>query len=103
MEKNWGINGNKFWKKTTFCNNIIYTTKIKALSPYSEDYPDIKISKKEIIYKFSFIAILYSVNTKDDSYYPQAYMEDYKHERIEEVSHVDNDSDSDSYSDSNIE
>ena len=30
-------------------------------------------------------------------------MEDYKHERIEEVSHVDNDSDSDSYSDSNIE
>ena len=30
-------------------------------------------------------------------------MEDYKHERIEEVSHVANDSDSDSYSDSNIE
>ena len=32
-------------------------------------------------------------------------MEDYKHERIEEVSHVanDSDSDSDSYSDSNIE
>ena len=30
-------------------------------------------------------------------------MEEYKYERIEEVSHFDNDSDSDSDSDSNIE
>ena len=52
------------------------------------------IPKKEIIYKFSSIAILHSVNTKDDKYYPQAYMEEYKYERIEEVSHFDNDSDS---------
>ena len=55
--------------------------------------------KKEIIYKFSSIAILHSVNTKDDKYYPQAYMEEYKYERIEEVSYFDNDSNSDSDSD----
>ena len=89
---------NKIWKKTEelmginferkppFCNNIAYTTKIKTLSSYSEDYQDIKIPKKEIIYKFSSIAILHSVNTKDDKYYPQAYMGEYKYERIEEVS-----------------
>ena len=47
------------------------------------------IPKKEIIYKFSSIAILHSVNTK-------AYMEEYKYQRIEEVSHFDFDSDSDS-------
>ena len=64
-----GIN---FERKPTFCNNITYTTKIKTLSSYSEDYKDIKILKKEIIYKFSSIAILHSVNTKDDEYYPQA-------------------------------
>ena len=55
--------------------------------------------RKEIIYKFSSIAILHSVNTKDDKYYPQAYMEEYKYERIEEVSYFDNDSNSDSDSD----
>ena len=55
--------------------------------------------KKEIIYKFSSITILHSVNTKDDKYYPQVYMEEYKYERIEEVSYFDNDSNSDSDSD----
>ena len=32
----------------------------------------------------------------DDEYYPRVYMEECKYERIEEVSHIDNDSDSDS-------
>ena len=48
---------------------------------------------------FSSIAILHSVSIKDDKYYPQAHMEEYKYERIEEVSCFDNDSDSDSDSD----
>ena len=89
---------NKIWKKTeelmginferkpSFCNNITYTIKVKTLSSYSEDYQGIKIPQKEIIYKFSSIAILHSVNTKDNKYYPQAYMGEYKYERIEEVS-----------------
>ena len=102
MEKNWGIKGIKFERKPSFCNNITYTAKIKTFSPYSEDYQDIKIPKKEVIYKFSSITILHSVNTKVDKYYPQAYMEKYKYERIEEVSLFDNDSDSDSDSDSDI-
>ena len=85
-----GIN---FVWKLKFCN-ITFTTKIKT-----EYYQDIKIPKKEIIYKFSSIAILHSVNTKDDKYYPQAYMEEYKYERTEEASHFDSDSDSDSSSD----
>ena len=94
-----------FERKPPFCNNISYATKIKTLSSYSEDYQGIKIPKKEIIYKFSSIAILNSVNTKDDKYYPQAYMEEYKYDRIEEVSYFDNDfdSDSDSGSDSCFE
>ena len=54
--KNWGINGNEV------CNNIIYATKIKTLSSYSED-----------------------------KYYPQAYMEEFKYERIEGVFHFDSD------------
>ena len=87
--------GMKFERKPTFCNNITYATKIKTLSSYSEDYQDIKIPKKEIIYKLSSIAILHFVNTKDDKYYPEAYMEEYKYERIEEVSYIDSDSDSD--------
>ena len=103
MEKNWGIKGIKFERKPSFCNNITYTAKIKTFSPYSEDYQGIKIPPKEIIYKFSSIAILHSVNTKVDKYYPQANMEEYKYERMEEVSHFDNDSDSDSDSDSDIE
>ena len=41
-----GIN---FEIKPSFFNNITYTTKLKTLSPYSEDYQDIKIPKKEII------------------------------------------------------
>ena len=53
-----------FERKPPFCNNISYATKIKTLSSYSEDYQGIKIPKKEIIYKFSSIAILNSVNTK---------------------------------------
>ena len=39
--------------------------------------------------------ILHSVNTIDDKYYPEAYMEEYKYERTEETSYFDNDSDSD--------
>ena len=56
-----------------------------------------------MVNKFSSIAILHSVNTKDDKHYPQTHMEEYKYERIEEVPHFDNDSDSDSDSDSDIE
>ena len=48
-----GIN---FERKPPFSNNTTYTTKIKTLSPYSEDYQDIKIPRKEIIYKFPSIA-----------------------------------------------
>ena len=57
-----------------------------------------KNSKKKIIYKFSSNAILHSVITKDYKYYPQAYMEEYKYERVEEASYFHNyfDSDSDS-------
>ena len=91
-----GIN---FERKPLFCNNITCTTKTKTLSPYSEVYQDIKIPRKEIIYKFSFIAILHSVNTKDSKYYPQAYMEEYKYERIEDIFYFDNDFDSSSDSD----
>ena len=32
--------------------------------------------------------ILHSVNTKDDKYYPEAYMEEYKYERTEETSYI---------------
>ena len=56
-----------------------------------------------MVYKFSSIAILHSVNTKDNKYYPQVHMEEYNYERTEEFSHFDNDSDSDSDSDSDIE
>ena len=54
-----------------------------------------KNPKKEI-YKFSSIATLRSENTIDDEYYPESYMEEYKYERMEEISHFDSDSDSDS-------
>ena len=37
------------------------------------------------MYKFPSIAILHSVNTKGDEYYPQALMGEYKYERIEEI------------------
>ena len=92
IEELMGIN---FERKPPFCNNITYET----LSSYSEDYQDIKIPKKEIIYKFSSIAILHFENTKEDKCYPQAYIEEHKYERIEEVSYFDSDSDSDSDSD----
>ena len=88
-----GIN---FERKAPFCNNITYTTKIKTLSSNSEDYQDIKIPQKGIIYKFSFTAILHSVIAKGNKYYPGAYMEECKYERIEHLSYFDNDSDSDS-------
>ena len=100
---------NKIWKKIEELLGINFerkppfyitcTTKIRTLSAYPEDYQDIKISRKEIIYKFSSIAILHSVNTKDSKYYPQEYMEEYKQERVEEVSYFDNYFDSDSDSD----
>ena len=38
-----GIN---FERKTTFCNNITCTKKIKTLLPYSKDYQDIKFPRK---------------------------------------------------------
>ena len=67
IEELMGIN---IEKKPPFSNNITCTTKIKTLSPCSEDYQDIKIPRKEIIYKFSSIAILHSVGEKDGKYYP---------------------------------
>ena len=82
-----------FERKPPFCNNIPNATKIKTLSSYSEDYQDIKIPKTEIVYKFSSIAILHSANTKDNKYYPRIYIEEYKYERIEEVSYSHSDSD----------
>ena len=39
--------GTNFERKPPFCNKITYTTKIKTLSLYSEDYQDIKIPKKK--------------------------------------------------------
>ena len=88
--------GISFERKPPFSNNITCTTKIRTLSPYSEDYQDIKIPRKEIIYKFSSIAILHSVGEKDDKYYPQAYMEEHKYQRAEEISSFDTFFDSDS-------
>ena len=84
IEELMGIN---FERKRPFSNNITCTTKIKTLSPYSEDYQDIKIPRKEIIYKFSSVVTLHSVGEKDDKYYPQAYMEEYKYERGEAISY----------------
>ena len=61
---------NKIWKKIEelmginieknppFSNNITCTTKIKTLSPCSEDYQDIKIPRKEII---SFHLLLFYI------------------------------------------
>ena len=79
-----------FERKPPFSNNITCTTKIKTLSPYSEDYQDIKILRKKMIYKFSSIDVLQSVGKKDDKYYPRAYMEEHKYERAEEISYFDN-------------
>ena len=62
MEKTEELMGMNFERKQRFCNNIIYVTKIKTLSSYSED-----------------------------KYYPQAYMEEFKYERIEGVFHFDSD------------
>ena len=88
-----------FEKKTLCCNNITYTKKIKTLSSYSEDYQHIKIPGKEIFYKFSSITILHSVGTKDNKYFPQAYMEEYNYKRLKEVSYFDNNFDLDFDSD----
>ena len=52
MEKVEELMGTNFERKLPFRNNITYTTKIKTISPYSEDYQDIKIPKKEKNYKF---------------------------------------------------
>ena len=38
--------GITFERKPPSCNNITYTTKIKTLSPYSENYQDIKNTQK---------------------------------------------------------
>ena len=94
-----------FERKPQFCTNAAFTTKTKIFLSYSEEYQDMRLPKKEIICKFSSIAILHSVNTIDDEYYPRVYMEECKYERIEEVSHFDNDSDSytDPVSDSDFE
>ena len=85
-----------FERKPPFYNNTRYTTKTKTHSPYSEDHQDVEIPRKEIIYKFLSVAILHSVSTKDNKYYPRAYMEECKYEIIEHISYFDNDSDSDS-------
>ena len=71
-------------KENQFCTNVAYTTKIKTLLSYSGEYQDMILPKKEIFYKFSSIAILHSVSTIDDEYYPRVYMEECKYERIEE-------------------
>ena len=92
--------GTNFERKLSFCNNITYTRKIKTLSSYSEDYQDIKKPRQEVIYKLSSIAILHSVSAKDNKYYPRAYVEEYKYERVEHITYFDNDSDSNSDSDS---
>ena len=81
IEELTGIN---FERKALFYNNTTCTTKIK-LSPYSEDYQDIKIPRKEKIYKFSSSAILHSVIIKDDKYYPQAYMEEYNMRELKKL------------------
>ena len=52
MEKVEELMGINFERKLPFRNNSIYTTKIKTISPYSEDYQHIKIPQKEKIYKF---------------------------------------------------
>ena len=44
LEELMGLN---FERKPLFYNNIACTTKIKTLSPYSEDYQDIKIPRKK--------------------------------------------------------
>ena len=92
--------GTNFERKLSFCNNITYTRKIKTLSSYSEDYQDKKKPRQEVIYKLSSIAILHSVSAKDNKYYPRAYVEEYKYERVEHITYFDNDSDSNSDSDS---
>ena len=86
IEELMGIN---FERKPPFSNNITCTTKIKTLSPFLEDYQGIKMPRKEIIYKFSSIDILHSVDEKDGKYYPQAYIEEYKYGRAEEMSYFD--------------
>ena len=96
IEELMGIN---FERKPPFYNNTTHTTKIKTHSPYLEDYQGIEIPRKEIIYKFSSVAIFYSVDRNDNIYYPRAYMEECKYERIEYISYFDNDSDSDPDSD----
>ena len=63
--------GTNFERKPSFCNNITYTTNIKTLPSYSEDYQNIKFRQKKIIYKFSSIAILHSVKAKDHKCHPQ--------------------------------
>ena len=55
IEELMGIN---FERKPPFSNNITCTTKIKTLSPCSEDYQDIKIPRKEII---SFHLLLFYI------------------------------------------
>ena len=100
MEKIEELMGINFERKPQFCTNVAYTTEIKILLSYSEEYQDMRLPKKEIIYNFWFIAILHSVNTIDDEYYPRVYMEECKYERVEEVSYFDNDSDSNSDPDS---
>ena len=62
IEELMGINSER---KLPFSNNITCTTKIKTLPPYSQDYQDIQIPKKEIIYKFMLFALNHDNNCKD--------------------------------------
>ena len=91
IEELMGIN---FERKPPFSNNITCATKIKALSPYSEDYQDIKILRKEIISKFSSIAILHSVGEKDDNVTHEHIWKSINM-RVGEISYFDNIFDSD--------
>ena len=52
MEKIEELMGINFERKAQFCTNVAYTTKIKMLLSYSEEYQDMTLPKKEIIYNF---------------------------------------------------
>ena len=39
--------GVNFERKPQFCTNVAYTTKIKTLLSYSEEYQDMRVSKKK--------------------------------------------------------
>ena len=52
MEKIEELKEINFERKPQFCTNVTYTTKIEILLSYSEEYQDMRLPKKEIIYNF---------------------------------------------------